>query len=530
MSRYESESKPTPLPADGAGSSTFQVGVPHMSAETSLGVPSSSFLCAAGAGAPTTSDSNSFDSRRLNPLLTPGSSDSGNFFRASQPTSSDMGLSPRERRQIQARYAPRSALSAFHREAAPFNVDHQRRRNSETAQQQQQQQKLQQQNPAAGRRRVMAKLNQTGSQIRETQLPSFIVVNTPFSGMVADNQGFSRRRQQQQEETRRRHGDGGAVSRRGGTRNQNNASVENRGAATDIDEPMEVDRSGVALFSVSDRSPASPMYASSPSYPSSPASPAFNSGRHSPFCNTNFNKEAACNCEIEGQRKLGSDVRTDIVPPRRRREKRNSARNFDEEDCGESPWNWHVDAKWGCQKYPEVYYCDEDCPSLLEYLLCPEDETCEEDDEWHEWTRNADAIEEPDLDAVITLRQGESGDYEVRNLNVLKKGLDDFTVTWKHPPGDHPTYVVVVYPPADSGPSKAGGPDCGACAEEEECMCSMQPVFRMHVDGAQTQCDFPVECFEAGKTFIVEVATLNTSRDESFGTSLVLVDVYELNK
>ena len=70
--------------------------------------------------------------------------------------------------------------------------------------------------------------------------------------------------------------------------------------------------------------------------------------------------------------------------------------------------------------------------------------------------------------------------------------------------GDHPTYVVVVYPPADSGPSKAGGPDCGACAEEEECMCSMQPVFRMHVDGAHTQCDFPVECFEAGKTFIVE--------------------------
>ena len=66
--------------------------------------------------------------------------------------------------------------------------------------------------------------------------------------MVADNQGFSRRRQQQQEETRRRHGDGGAVSRRGGTRNQNNASVENRGAATDIDEPMEVDRSKWAVI------------------------------------------------------------------------------------------------------------------------------------------------------------------------------------------------------------------------------------------------------------------------------------------
>ena len=72
---------------------------------------------------------------------------------------------------------------------------------------------------------------------------SLLLLFLPYSGMVADNQGFSRRRQQQQEETRRRHGDGGAVSRRGGTRNQNNASVENRGAATDIDEPMEVDRS-----------------------------------------------------------------------------------------------------------------------------------------------------------------------------------------------------------------------------------------------------------------------------------------------
>ena len=47
------------------------------------------------------------------------------------------------------------------------------------------------------------------------------------------------------------------------------------------------------------------------------------------------------------------------------------------------------------------YYCDEDCPSILEYLLCPETEACDEDDEAIEWTRNEN---DPELDVVITLR------------------------------------------------------------------------------------------------------------------------------
>jgi len=206
-------------------------------------------------------------------------------------------------------------------------------------------------------------------------------------------------------------------------------------------------------------------------------------------------------------------------------------RNFDDEECEGEDWlNWHVDAKWGCDIYPEVYYCDEDCPSLLEYLLCPETERCDDDDDFDpETMRNADD-DEQDLEAVITLRQGESGDCDVRNLNVVKNGQDDFTVSWIHPAGSHPTYVVVVYPPIDSAGSKARGPDCGACADEDGCICGSQPLFRMHIDGGQTSCDFPVECLEAGKTFIVEVATLNGDRDESFGTSLVMIDVYELNK
>jgi len=374
----------------------------------------------------------------------------------------------------------------------------------------------------------MAKLNQTGSQVRETQLPSFIVVNTPYSHTEEDNQEISRRRNQkhhhhqhtmvqnkttvqQREAARRIFAGDGAILRRGGTRNQNNASVENRDATDE--EPMEVDRSDA------DRSPVTPAFLAS------------NAVRHSQSCSTNFNKKAPCNCEAGDKAKIAADIRTDIVPPRRRRGKRNTAQNFNEEDCGESPWSWHVDAKWGCHKYPEVYYCDEDCPSLLEYLLCPEDENCDDTDEWWESTLNAAEDAEPDLDAVIKLRQGESGDYEVRNLNVAKKDFDDFTVSWKHPPGDHPTYVVVVYPPTDSPAAKPScGPDSGHCAEEEECLCSSQPIFRMHVNGGQTSCDFPVECLEPGKTFIVEVATLSEARDKSFGTSLVLVDVFALNK
>jgi len=234
-----------------------------------------------------------------------------------------------------------------------------------------------------------------------------------------------------------------------------------------------------------------------------------------------------CGCSGDEQGKLNADITTDIVPKRRQRRKgKNEANNYDEEDCGESMWDWYSDATWGCRKYPEVYYCDEDCPSILEYLLCPEDEECFDEDEDIEWTQHQ-AEDEPDLEAVITYRQGETENHEVRNMNIVKKGEDDFTVSWKHPPGEHPVYVVVVYPPADGPGSHPRGPNCGPCADEDECICGMHPVFRMHLDGSKTECDFPIECLQPGKNFTVEVATLNASRDESYGNSLVLIDVYE---
>ena len=62
------------------------------------------------------------------------------------------------------------------------------------------------------------------------------------------------------------------------------------------------------------------------------------------------------------------------VPERRTRNHGNMAKNFDDEDCGESPWSWHVDANWGCGAYPEVRaenYCSNKFQMEKTYLQDP---------------------------------------------------------------------------------------------------------------------------------------------------------------
>jgi len=488
-------------------------------ASTSLGCPSSSFLAAAVA------DSSEFRTEDMHQ----GSSDSGNFIKASQPTTSVLGIPERDRRLIKARYAPKSALRlggaamTSSRVAVPMNPA--RRRNSEQQQ----------------HRHVMARLNATGSQVRETQIPSFIVVNTPYSKTKrrTNTDAFNPRMAYARGRDRGHHRGQDRGHERGhqGAQNQNNASAENgRFSTADADGPGQDEAMDVAAWDSSSSTPSQllgrvPTQVSTQTQPPPTQQQSRQQRRKQTQSSANgdTNRNAANDCHCVSKEKRGTlsaDKTTDIVPPRRPRARVNEAKNF-EEDCGDSPWSWHVDASWGCQKYPEVYYCDEDCPSLLEYLLCPEDEDCHDEDEDIEWTTSADDV---DLEAVITLRQGESDEYEVRNLNVTKKGRDDFTVSWMHPPGVHPLYAVVVYPPIEPGAARPHGPDCGPCAEEDECICASEPIFRMHVDGAKTSCDFPIECLQAGKSFIVEVATLNKARNTSFGTSLLQIDVYEVKE
>merc|ERR1719474_2122347 len=115
--------------------------------------------------------------------------------------------------------------------AAPMNPA--RRRNSEQQQQQ---------------RRVMARLNATGSQVRETQIPSFIVVNTPYSktkrrtnaDAVNPRMAYARGRGRVQD----RGQDRGHERGHQGAQNQNNASAENGRFSTfdaDADGPGQAE-------------------------------------------------------------------------------------------------------------------------------------------------------------------------------------------------------------------------------------------------------------------------------------------------
>jgi len=517
-----------------------------------LGVPSSSFLQAVGTTASSFPSSSAYDAN----VISQRSSDSGNFHRASQPTTSVLGIPESDRLFIKNRYGPKSRFpsqvasrpvpgpSGGATRVASRSRANVAQRGSNVAQSGAN---------VARQRRVMARLNPTGSRVKETKLPSFIVVDTPYSksGYPMDRSSDDPRRISARDSE---HGDAMesssiVVPRRVYTsdassgenqENQNNVSAENgrfrtKGvAAKDEEEEWEdeaMDTSGpmslMKLHHQWDWQQQKPQQRQR-----GMGSTSGLKGRHAGECNKNFNAEAACNCHT-GDRdqgtKLNADVTTDIIPERRRRGQSEGAKILSENDCdGEGAWNWHVDATWGCNKYPEVYYCDENCPSLLEYLLCPA-EDCDEEDEEVEWTKSAQE-DYPDLEAVITLRQGESADCEVRNMNVVKKGRDDFTVSWLHPKGSHPLYVVVVYPPPDKTSRKPRGADCTTCADEEECICGTLPLFRRHIDGGETNCDIPAEILESGKSFIVEVATLTKARDESFGTSLVIIDVYERNK
>jgi len=551
--------------AQHSGFPASKSGVNHVE-DSFLGAPSSSFLNNVGVNPSSSSSSFSYTGKVLNQ----GSSDSGNFFRASQPTTSVLGIPEQDRLFIKNRYGPKPRMNSSRSPSqlapglsrgtvrgAAQEIGGEVTRGARDSLRGAAAQEMggDVSTRGAQQRRVLARLNPTGSQIKDTRLPSPIVVNTLYSKTGDIRSGVSRQKRVGQ----------------GKQSNQNNASAEDgkfsrrnlaHGAG---EEAMDTSKTGAPTSgrpdaASSDMSTGMSLMMLHQQWERQQGEQGLQQQQqqrkvdqgesqsklkqlqqraqrqqqwmekkyHAHYCNANFNAEAPCNCPNE-KGKLSIGMTTDIIPQRRPKKSTNVAQNFNEADCGESPWDWYVDAKWGCQQYPDVYYCDEDCPSLLEYLLCPESEDCDEDDDQIEWTRSAD--DEPDLEAVISLRQGETADQEVRNVNIVKKGQDDFTVSWKHPPGRHETYVVVVYPPIEnSGNSTPRGPDCTSCAGNDDCICAEQPIFRMHVDGSQTECDFPAECLEAGKSFYVEVATLNQARDQSFGTSLVQIDVYQLDK
>jgi len=312
-------------------------------------------------------------------------------------------------------------------------------------------------------------LNAKGSRREETVIPSAIIIATPYSSIGSPQRNLN---------------------------NASNRHLQSKDDSMDVDEnvttPMQTPKMQNQIMAL-------------PQLPE--------------MIGVNRNLNAECQCGGDGKKNI-SDKATDIIPARRRPHPVIT----DADDCppGEAKWNWHVDASWGCDCYPETIYCDDKCPSFLEYLLCPESDECEPDE--HELSN----FELVDLDVKVVFRQGETEPNEIRNLEIEKIGKEDLKVTWAHPPGSHPVYVVVVYPPAPEKRQKATGPCAGPCADDDDCFCGADPIFRKHLSGTATEIVLSTDMLDPDQTYIIEVATLTADRNESLGTSLIICEVYDI--
>jgi len=192
-------------------------------------------------------------------------------------------------------------------------------------------------------------------------------------------------------------------------------------------------------------------------------------------------------------------------------------------DCPEenSPWLWYRDAVWGCEEW--IFDRDEERRAYAAYV--------------HEYGKTtgfnkkmaaafaAAAANNPQKAATsvngkITYRQEGGENQEVSRIDVSKKGLV-FVVSWKHPRGEHPSYLLVVYPPTVPGERGGKGPDCGPCADDPGCYCATQPIFRRLIDGEAQEGKFPASILKSGKSYVIEVVTLDSKKQESLGSALV---------
>jgi len=241
------------------------------------------------------------------------------------------------------------------------------------------------------------------------------------------------------------------------------------------------------------------------------------------------NLNATCRCQ-NGDAKLMQDTFTKIGPsPRPSGEnKRTKGGAYNDEDdvsadvgygynhgwegeCpGESPWLWYRDAVWGCDEWE--FNRDVERRRYAAYVA--------EYAAIHGYTGNdgLPKTKKLSVNGKITYRQGGGENQEVLQMDVQKSG-ENFVVTWKHPSGVHPSYLLVVYPPM--GLEGGGGADCGPCVNDPECLCGSTPLFRRLIDGAAQEGKFPASILKRGKTYVIEVVTLDAKKEESLGSSLV---------
>jgi len=254
-------------------------------------------------------------------------------------------------------------------------------------------------------------------------------------------------------------------------------------------------------------------------------------------CNLNKIDNTVCHCAGNTDRKIIFDLTCDIGPEAKDRSKDkvkglhvspsrasdgSSSSGFSsvmgvgynhgwDGDCpqGESPWLWYRDAVWGCEEF--LFDVQLERKRYAKYVA--------------DMAAKFRAKKTPD--GKVTYSQGGQDHLEVTGLKVFKEG-PNFKVTWGHPKGPHPFYLVVVYPPIGEGRRMSDkAPDCGPCAMDDECLCSTRPIHRRLYAGTVTQGFFPADLLKFNKTYVIEVVTLDQKKQESLGSSLVTFETSE---